>query len=245
MNKGRRVGNPKPAYYQLQSQIQDDIEMGRLVPGERVPPERWLAKVHKVSVGTVTKAIHNLVHDGYLYRVQGSGTFVAGTNLRRESLRYYRYLGDFGDTELDVRVRLLNLTLENPSELTARRLDLSPGNSVFVLRRLVSSRDEPLVYCISHLPKGIFEGLDGLPSSRLERIPLYMTIEEEYKLPTLLNRELISSVLADSQIASHLSLQEGEPVLSIEMLAFTYKEKPYEYRQSYCSTRFTKILREY
>jgi DNA-binding GntR family transcriptional regulator len=74
----RKVGNPTPAYFKLQKQLQDEIESGRLAPQERVPPERRLAELHKVSIGTVTKAILNLVNQGYLYRVQGSGTFVAG-----------------------------------------------------------------------------------------------------------------------------------------------------------------------
>ncbi len=78
-------GLPIPAYYRLQMTILEDIEKGRWRPGECIPAERSLAELHNISIGTVKKALLNLVHEGYLHRIQGKGTFVAGTTLRRES----------------------------------------------------------------------------------------------------------------------------------------------------------------
>jgi DNA-binding GntR family transcriptional regulator len=245
MTRRPRVGNPAPAYYRLQREIQKDIETGKLSPGERIPAERWLAEAHGVSVGTVTKAILNLVHEGYLHRVQGSGTFVSGTNLKRESLRYYRYRSDFGDDESDLRVELLHRASIMAPGLIARRLRIPEESAVYELKRLLASEDGPMVFSVSYLPGKMFTGFEEMPSSRLERVPLYMTIEEEYKIPTVLNRELISAISVDADVSAHLGLEPGSPILLIEMLAFTYKEKPYEYRKSYCSTFSRKILREY
>ena len=112
----KNSGDPTPIYYQLQTEIQHKIENAQWRPGECIPPERRLAETYKVSVGTVKKAILNLVHDGYLYRVQGKGTFVAGTTLRPESLRYYRLLRHFSDTESKLKVRLLGITVSNFTE---------------------------------------------------------------------------------------------------------------------------------
>jgi GntR family transcriptional regulator len=70
-------------------------------------------------------------------------------------------------------------------------------------------------------------------------------VEESYGQPTIFNRELLSVLSAESNVATTLAIQEGTPLLLIEMLAFTYKERPYEYRQSYCLTDIRKIFREY
>jgi len=245
MTRRLRVGNPEPAYYRLQKQIQNDIETGRLPPGERIQAERLLAENHRVSVGTVTKAILNLVHEGYLHRVQGCGTFVAGTKLKRENLRYYKYHRDFEDTELDLRVELLDRSFITAPIPIAKHLKIPEGGMVFELKRLILSEDAPLTLSVSYLPEKMFKRFDEMPSNRLERIPLYMTIEEEYKIPTIVNRELISAISADTDIAAILHLEPESPILLIEMLSFTYKNRPYEYRMSYCSTFLRKILREY
>ena len=137
MDRRPQGGNPEPAYYQLQKQIHRDIETGKLSPGDRILAERLLAENHRMSVGTVTKAILNLVHEGYLYRVQGSGTFVAGTKVKRENLRYYRYCSDFGDEEWDLRVELLQRASIAAPGLIARRLRI-PEESAVNLRQQVN-----------------------------------------------------------------------------------------------------------
>lgn len=245
MVRRRTTGNPTPAYFKLQRQLQDEIESGRLAPEERVPPERRLAELHKVSVGTVTKAILNLVNQGYLYRVQGSGTFVAGTTLRRESLRYYRSLREFGDEEADLKITLLELKSLEGIDPINRRLKIESSQGLYQLRRLLVSEGKPVVYSISYLPQKLFPGLEKFPSSCFEKIPLYSFVEESYGQPTIFNRELLSVLSAESNVATTLAIQEGTPLLLIEMLAFTYKERPYEYRQSYCLTDIRKIFREY
>lgn len=245
MIRNRPAGNPTPAYFKLQKQLQDEIESGRLTPGERIPPERRLAEIHKVSIGTVTKAILNLVNQGYLYRIQGSGTFVAGTTLRRESLRYYRSLREFGDDEADLKITLLELKPLKSIDPINRYLKIEKSQGVYQLRRVLVSGERPMVYSISYLPQKMFKGLEKFPSSRFEKIPLYLAVEESYGLPTIFNRELLSVVPAESDITTTLTIQEGTPLLLIEMLAFTYKERPYEYRQSYCLTDIRKIFREY
>ena len=104
-------GDPTPAYFKLQMMLQEEIENGRWAPGQAIPTERALAEAHQLSVGTVKKAILNLVNEGYLYRIQGKGTFVAGMTLQPESLRYYRFLEDFTDKEVELVILDLIVTL--------------------------------------------------------------------------------------------------------------------------------------
>jgi DNA-binding transcriptional regulator YhcF (GntR family) len=84
-----------PAYLLLQKTIQSGIETGHWKTGDRLPPERLLAEMAGMSVGTVKKAVLNLVSEGLLYRVRGRGTFVAGSSIARETRRYYLLLRDF------------------------------------------------------------------------------------------------------------------------------------------------------
>lgn len=53
-----------------------EIAAGRLVDGERLPPERDLAKSHNTTVRTLRKALLDLENKGLLERAQGSGNYI-------------------------------------------------------------------------------------------------------------------------------------------------------------------------
>lgn len=68
--------SPVPSYFQLQTWIQDQIEVGEFKPGERIPTEAELNKKTGLARATIRQAIQNLVNAGYLVRKRGQGTFV-------------------------------------------------------------------------------------------------------------------------------------------------------------------------
>ncbi len=232
-------------HYRLQQDIRRQIETGRRTPGSVIPPERKIAHEYGVSLGTVRTAILNLVSEGLLYRIQGKGTLVSGTRMIRENVRYYRFAEDFGKREAVPQLRLLDLTkVEGLPEIN-RRLKSDKAEELYRLRRRVLISKKPAVYSVSYLPCRLFAGLEDFPRSRFEKIPLYLALEDHFGLPTLSNTELISIVSAEAEAAAHLEIAEGRPVLAVEMLAFTYRNRPYEYRISYCRTEGRKLLRKY
>jgi len=232
-------------HYRLQQDIRRQIETGQRTPGSVIPPERKIAHEYGVSLGTVRTAILNLVSEGLLYRIQGKGTLVSGTRMIRENIRYYRFAEDFGKREAVPQLRLLDLTkVEGLPEIN-RRLKSDKAEELYQLRRRVLISKKPAVYSVSYLPCRLFAGLEDFPRSRFEKVPLYLALEDHFGLPTLSNTELISVVSAEAEAAAHLEIAEGRPVLAVEMLAFTYRNRPYEYRISYCRTEGRKLLRKY
>lgn len=65
-----------PLHQQLYEQLRQAILTGRLTPGERIPSTRFLAKSLSISRFTVTTSYEQLLSEGYLETVTGSGTFV-------------------------------------------------------------------------------------------------------------------------------------------------------------------------
>ena len=236
--------NLTPVYFQIQTRILSQIENSQWAPGDRIPPERSLADSYKVSVGTVKKAILNLVHEGYLYRKQGKGTFVAGTTLRPESLRYYRLLRSFGDTESKVKVKLLGLREIKGRQPCNQDLKIQADQNLYEVRRLFYAKNKPAVYTVSYLPHKRYAGLEEFPDSLFEKVTLYEILEKNYGSPTIYNQELFGVVNADNTIAKILETTEGQPLLFIKMLSFTYKDNPYEYRESFCLTAEHDVFRE-
>jgi GntR family transcriptional regulator/MocR family aminotransferase len=75
-----------PLHRQLYDGLRSAILHGRLKPGERVPSTRLLSQSLGVSRTTVTLSYEQLLSEGYLRTVAGSGTFV-GCQLPDELLR--------------------------------------------------------------------------------------------------------------------------------------------------------------
>lgn len=65
-----------PVYLQIAELLIRDIAAGRLIDGERLPPEREMAADLGIAVGTLRQALKSLTEKGLLDRVQGSGNYV-------------------------------------------------------------------------------------------------------------------------------------------------------------------------
>jgi GntR family transcriptional regulator len=65
-----------PLYLQISESLIREIAAGRLVTGDRLPPERVLAGQYGTTVRTLRKALSELEKNGLLERVQGSGNYV-------------------------------------------------------------------------------------------------------------------------------------------------------------------------
>ncbi|MGW0536620.1 MocR-like pyridoxine biosynthesis transcription factor PdxR [Streptomyces sp. NPDC003032] len=70
--------SPEPLTGQIQMAVKREITEGVLRPGTRLPSSRALADDLRVSRSVVVEAYGQLIAEGYLEAVQGSGTRVAG-----------------------------------------------------------------------------------------------------------------------------------------------------------------------
>ena len=78
-----------PIYDQIYSQIKAQIISGALQENDQLPSIRGLAKDLRISFITTKRAYDELEKEGFLYSIQGKGSFVAPKNvelLREENL---------------------------------------------------------------------------------------------------------------------------------------------------------------
>jgi GntR family transcriptional regulator, N-acetylglucosamine utilization regulator len=235
--------DPTPVYHQLEKAIQDRIENGRLTVDDPIPPERDIAKINGLSLATVRRALQNLVQNGFLHRIQGKGTFVSNTALRRKDIRYYPLVNNFQDDIRKVYIKLIEIQRIKGKRQINQYLQIRSNQDVYELRRVISQNRNPIIYSVSYLPYNMFEGLENYKTLYFEKYPLYIFLEQKFSVSTMKNRELYGATLADKNLAKILNVQEGNPLLLVKMQALTHKDKPYEYRISYCYTEEKKIRR--
>jgi len=67
----------QPRYLIIKNHVKRQVSAGRWLPGQLIPSENQLTERFRVSRMTVNRALRELTSEGFLYRVQGLGTYVA------------------------------------------------------------------------------------------------------------------------------------------------------------------------
>jgi GntR family transcriptional regulator len=223
-----------PLYQQIKVLITRSLQGGEWKPGEAIPSEIELAARFKVSQGTVRKAIDELSAENLLVRRQGKGTFVATHAEQNVQYRFLRLQPDSG-TPAGMQRRLLDCRrMRAPAEVS-RALDLKSGDSAVQVRRLLLAADTPVVLDDIWLPAPQFKGLT-LDKLATYRGPMYGLFEREFGVRMIRAEEKIRAVAASVEEAALLAVSPGAPLLSVERLAFTYDDKPVEFRRGLYNT---------
>lgn len=121
-----------PIYQQIITLIEDYIEAGQLLPGDKLPAERELAAMLTVNRSTLVKALDELSARGILTRKQGSGTWISEDKWgvftgQKTNWRHYVSQGSFLQKTpyMDKMKQLLNESSEKVIDLASGELPLN------------------------------------------------------------------------------------------------------------------------
>ena len=223
-----------PLYRQIKGLIMQSLESAEWRPGEAIPSEIELALRYKVSQGTVRKAIDELAAENYLLRRQGKGTFVATHDEARAQFRFLRLMPDVGKQEYPAS-RLLDCKRARASAEIARLLEMNTGDAVVCIRRVLSFGDEPTVFEHIYLPGALFRNLSAAVFNEYKG-SMYKLFETEFGTRMIRAEEKIRAVAADAAAAELLRVPIDAPLLCVERVAFSYGDKPVEFRRGYYRT---------
>jgi GntR family transcriptional regulator len=233
---------PGPLYRQARRELQRLVESGRYAPGDALPSESVLAGTLGVSVGTLRKAVDELVHEHVLVRRQGKGTFVALHTDDRFMFQFFHVepRGDFtAEGELRAReypqVDCVGFARGRADEAEAAALRIRPGDPVVRVDNRLSLSGRPVVHDRIVVSAQMFRGLG---EKRFVERPgtIYHLYQRDYGITVLRARERARATAAGRETARILGVPVGKPVLEVHRLALTFGDKPVEYRVSTINT---------
>ena len=218
----------EPLYVEVKKKITQSLIQGEWGPGEAIPSEIELANIYDVSQGTVRKAIDDLSAESILVRRQGKGTYVATHNEENIQLRFLRLTSQFGLNE-KLDNQLISFSKEKATNKLAKILNINPSSTIISVTRILTFNEKPLILDVIKIPAQSFRGLTA------EMIvenngSMYRMYETDFGVRMLRADEKILAITANSETASHLKVQENHPLLSVERISYTYKNKPLEWR---------------
>ena len=131
--------------------------------------------------------------------------------------------------------RLLDCKRARASAEIARLLELSTGDAVVCIRRVLSFGEEPTVFEHIHLPGALFRNLSAAVFNEYKG-SMYKLFETEFGTRMIRAVEKIRAVAADAAAAELLRVPLDAPLLCVERVAFSYGDKPVEFRRGYYRT---------
>lgn len=170
-----------PKYLQLKEEMLTWVISERWKPDEQIPTEHEIASLYNMSRQTVRQAIGELVKEGWLYRVQGRGTFVKhkllnATDTTQTIGMITTYISDYIFPDI---VRATEAVLrENGFRLLLSSTDNNKRKEKESIDMLLSA---PLSGLIIEPTKsaGVNENLNSFLAMELQHIP-YLMINESY-----------------------------------------------------------------
>ncbi|MBK6870076.1 MAG: GntR family transcriptional regulator [Kineosporiaceae bacterium] len=226
-----------PKYWNLKRHLVGLI--GAESPGTALPAERVLALQFGVSRTTVRQALHELVLEGRLERIHGSGTFVARPKVR-QSLSLTSYTEDMRAQGIAPSARVLGVDVVPATAELSALLQLKTGARVLRIRRLRLADGEPMAIETTHLDRGRFPRL----RAQLERHgSLYTALRTVYGIELIDAEETIESALAAPDEAGLLGVDVGLPMLLLTRHSFD-TDGPVEWvRSLYRGDRYRFVSR--
>jgi GntR family transcriptional regulator len=233
--------NGIPAYQRIQGKIRKTIETGGLRPGDAVPSERELARIHDVSLMTARHALASLEHEGAVERRRGVGTFVAAPKIHFNKLM--SYTEQMASRSLTAGSKILFSKIIYDEQEIAARLALPTNTGIIKLERLRHSSEEPFALETCYFSSADFPNLLSMP---LNRESLFKVLEREYQVELGYADEEIDATAADTRTAELLSVSRGEPLMRIRQLIYSTKGKAITYVLGfYRSDRHKLLIRRF
>ncbi|MDD2661890.1 GntR family transcriptional regulator [Rhodoferax sp.] len=221
-----------PLYQQIKELMLNSLRAGEWKPGEVIPSEVELAGRFKVSQGTVRKAVDELAAENLLLRRQGKGTFVATHAEQQVQFRFLKLVPDSGTrgSEGPAQRDIIECRKSRATADVAKALALRTGDTVIQARRVLSFGGTPIILEDIWLPASPFKGLTAERLTNYQG-PMYALFETEFNVRMVRADEKIRAIAASDIQANLLRVKLNTPLLSVERVAYTYRDEPMELRR--------------
>lgn len=232
---------------QIGDALTQDIDGGRLRPGERLPADTELALRFGVNRHTVRRAVSHLQGEGLLRSERGRGTFVVDDALEYRLGSRTRFTQNLLLAHRTPGRRLLSIADQLASAAVAERLEISPDDPVVLVRTLGEADGAAIslgsnFFAAARLP-GIAEALHRSAITTPDRASITTALKAVGVGDYHRRGTRISSRPATSEEARQLKMPAGEYVLETESVDVDDEDRPLIYaRTGFRSSRVQFVL---
>lgn len=222
--------NGQPLYKIIKLEITRRLSGGEWSAGEALPTEKALAAQFGVSIGTVRRAIDELVAEHVVVRQQGRGTFLREFSHDLMLNHFWRVTRHDGSREVPI-VQTLSFECQKAPVDIARQMGLRAKTDIYEVVNLLLLGGRRIMLDHVYLPCSRFPGLteDLLVAREGTMFALY---QDEFGINIFRTEERLLAVAADRDVAKLLDIPVGTPLIKNIRLSYSFDKQPVELRQS-------------
>lgn len=214
----------------------DVIESGEYRPGSQIPGERDLSDTLPLSLGTIQKAMGDLVDQGVLIRRAGKGTFVSGAGqqlndekVENRELVHFRFRAEGGNSLLPVYLHVESIEeiarTKRGSEMPWERF-LDGQGSFIRIDRLLTVGDLFRGYSRFYLPFEHYGSLLKRSHEELSGVTLREFLNKTYNMPTFRFEHQIHAEQLPNRVCRKLDLPKGSYGTVWHIFGRSYRNAP-------------------
>lgn len=213
-------------YEEIKQDIIQKIQARELQPGEKISSESELKRKYGVSSTTVVKAFNELVTEGYVYRIQGKGTFISKAK-RGAVVKYfeddYKYYDRYNE-----RTEVISISDCSSPEIMR---EFDDSTEVKEIIRIKYSADNPIQLFITYIDSTY---INGASAEQLKSI--YDTVKNKTNI-SLYNAKFEENFQvafpAPQNVYDLMSVTELIPLVHITQKTYSSDNKCIEVIHSY------------
>ena len=219
------------AYKRVKYAITELLRQNTWCHNQAIPSEPILAARYQVSIGTIRRAINELVAENILVREQGRGTFVVSHTPDYMLNVFFRIESSKGVRQLP-NSKLLSFQKMQATQLIAKKLAIKPYEKIYKVKTLLSFGSEPAIIDEIYLSEKMFPNLsESFFSDRNET--LYGLFQRIYGITVLNISETIEAIPGNIFISKLLELNINLPILCVKRVSYAFRGKPVDMRIRY------------
>lgn len=219
-----------PLYRMVKEELILFLQKKGIKSGMVLPTEKELAAQFGVSIGTVRRAIDELVSERIVIRQQGRGTFLAPYDTTRMINSFWHIQRKDGVIDVPV-VSMLDFQETRLDERVAKNLNVPPGTPAFMILNVMKMGGERVLLDRLHVPAHLFAGLTKEKLAARDAT-IYDFYREAYGINIVKTTDRVTATTADRETAQLLGCKVGKPLLQVIRVAYSFGDQAVEHRCS-------------
>ncbi|MGM0505645.1 MAG: GntR family transcriptional regulator [Bacteroidota bacterium] len=219
-----------PMHSQISQWLRQRIDDGTFQPDQKLPSENQMARQFDVSRVTIRRALQSLESESIIYRCQGLGSFVSDQRAPHQLVRLTDFHEDMTRAGLSASTSLVRFQTVEAPDWILPSLQMEPGTNVIQIDRLRLGDGQAIAFDSTWLPMMYGQLLDP---GELETRTIYHILEKKFEIPILRGSYLISADAASNEMARHLNIEPGTPLLLMDRTSYTLGEKSVYFQRRY------------
>jgi len=233
-SNGANRENSVSLYKRIKIDVTRMLSSGDISPNDPLPTEKQLAARFDVSIGTVRRAMDDLVGEHIVVRQQGRGTFLAALSPERMLNRFWPIFRQDGVRVIPI-VQTLSFEESRADAEIAEALGLRKGDPIYRIVNLLLMGGNPVILDEINLSKKIYFGMREEDLVARETT-MYGFYQSHFGINVFRVLDRLHGVVANQWSAERLGVQVNTPLLSVIRIAYAFGNKPVEFRKSFIRT---------